>query len=57
MNYSEKYGVKKAKSVSDESVLYGETSKAAMWGMVIGAVVLIIALVFGFVSFHNIYNQ
>lgn len=48
--------VKKATSISDDSVLYGETSKRALWLVGISGVLLIVFMVMGSISMYEFYN-
>lgn len=48
--------VKKAKSISDDSVLYGETSKREMWLIGISGFLLMVFMVMGSISFYELLN-
>lgn len=48
--------VKKATSISDNSVLYGETSKRELWLIGISGVLLTVFMVMGSISFYELLN-
>lgn len=52
--YNEEYKVKKAKNLSDNSVLYGDMSKGKMTGILVGSAIGVVAV---FVATVTLYNM
>lgn len=54
--YNEEYKVKKAKNISDTSVLHGKMSKGKMIGIVVGSAIGMSVVFIGTVILYNMYG-